>query len=827
MRNSPPDDPGEPGDPLARAIHDWLDPDRFGAAPPRPDDARPDLDRDDERRMHSLLHESRSGASPSRPRTPTPAIERVGPYRILGPLGAGGVGHVHRAEDERDGRIVALKLLREEWLSSERERERFRREAEAAAKVAHRNCARLEDAGEDRGRPHLVYEFVDGESLDRRLRVERGAGRVLPLPAVLELGVQLASGLEALHAAGIVHRDVKPSNVVLARDGRAVLVDFGLATGAGLDTLTRTGEFAGSLPYAAPEQVQRGARDVDARADLYSLAATLYECATGLPIFRAASVEPLILAIVNSEPPPPSRLAPGLPEAFDRVVSKALEKDPAHRYRSATELGLDLEALARGAPVAARAPSPWRRARKLIRARPLAASALGAIVVVAAVVPSALYVQEIAANRRLLAEQQRTREQRARAEENLARSIEALNDIVKRAADPSLRTKTGTESVRRGMLEDARRCFEALMATNVESAMMAIESARALRQLGALCSELGDLDAAETAYRTAIERLRRWVAQIPGNADLHHDLADGLNGLTTALQLRGDLAGAEAASEESLAAYRRAHEIAPDSIWPRRGIASILDRKAASQESRGDYEAAEATWREALTHQSSVTAADGSSLQRRGLAHVCNNLASFLQRRGRVEEAITFFRQALDEHRTILAAGPDPEVARERLGASSNLAYGYTRLGRRDESVPIYREVIALAEEEHEAAPDDDITTRLLGIAHFRLAADLGRDGDDTGCETHYARAIELQEALANRSRQIVRHAVDAAITLASRGLRRKKQARPEEARADFLRAKEWIDGAVAASPENVEWKNVQRQIDEGLRQVDSERAGN
>lgn len=814
-------------DPLERAIHDWLDPDRFRAEESVPTNDASNLDDDDSRRLRALLGESSTGSSPSRPKPHGVALEQVGPYRILGPIGTGGVGHVHRAEDLRDGSIVALKLLREEWLAAPRERERFRREAEAARRVDHPHCAKLLDAGEEDGIPYLAFERIDGEPLDERLRVERGAGRVSSFPAMLTLGAQIASALEALHREGIVHRDVKPSNIVLARDGRAVLVDFGLAAGKDLDSLTRTGEFAGSLPYAAPEQIQRGVRDVDGRADVYSLAATLYECATGLPLFRGASVEQLILAIAHAEPVPPSRIVADLPKAFDVVLLHALEKDPARRYPSAGDFARDLAAIDRGEPIAAKPPSWTRRARAWTKRHPFAAATIGALVVVCGIVPGALYVQEAAANRRLRSEERKTTEQRLRAEENLRRSIEAIDDVVSRAADPTLRAQAGTEAIRRAMLEDARRCFDALIANNVETAVMAIESSRALRQLGSLCTDLGDLDAAESAYRPALERVERWLERLRETAELHQDVADARHGLATIHLLRGDLGEAAAMMDSALVAYRRALELDPTAVLSRRGIASLLDQKATGHESRGELEEAEAAWREALEIQGGVVEQDGSAMQRRGMSHVLNNLASFLQRRNRLEEAIDLFRRALEEQNTILAEARNPEVERERLSALSNLGYAYTKLQRRDQSITLYREVIETAERFLATIPNDDVMDRVRGIAYFRLAVDLGREGDDSGCEAHYAKAIEIQEAHAKRQHQLPRHAVDCAITLGSFGARKKNAGRIDEARADLVRAKEWIDGAVAASPENASWTKLQREIGDQLASLPATDTGN
>jgi len=657
-------------DPLQRAIHDWLDPDRFNRLDPQEAAATnpPHLGLDDSRRLRALRGETSSGHDSLRPRAIGRPPERVGPYVVRGALGSGGVGQVYRAEDTRTRALVALKLLREEWRSSPRELERFRREAEAAKLVSHPNCVKLLDSGIANDRPYVVYEIVEGVGLDERLRVARGSGQRLPLATTLALGLEIADALAALHEKGLYHRDVKPANIRLRDDGRAVLLDFGLVTGVTLETLTRTGEFAGSLPYAAPEQVASGARDADARADLYSLAATLYECLTGLPVFTGASMEQVIVSIVNDDPLPASRLVPTLTRAFDIVLHKALEKDPAHRYSTIREFSADLRALASGGRIEARSPSLLRKLGKLARRRPGVAASIVAAMFLLTVVPGLLYVQESIVARRLREEADRTAEQQARAEENLLRSIEALAGIVARAEDPALRAHAGTEPVRRQMLEDARKCFDTLLAANIQNTDLAVGSARALRRLGAVCVDLGDLDAGETAYRSAVERIRVVLDSVPNDATYHHELADGLNGLTTILQLRGDTTNAENAIAESLAERDRAHELEFDSIWPRREVDSPPARIASTDETRRDADIAETI----ASIESRLAANPRDDRLERSLAVTVLRLALEADRNGNDAAADSAYARALEIQERIAARSP--EIPRHTVDYAITLA---------------------------------------------------------------------------------------------------------------------------------------------------------
>jgi Tol biopolymer transport system component len=268
-------------------------------------------------------------------------------YRVDERLGAGGMGEVYRARDLKLDRDVALKVLPENALADEAARSRFRKEAHALSRLSHPHVAHLLDFDSENGTDFLVMELVAGSSLDEALR--RGP---LPEKDVLRLGAQLARGLQAAHERGVVHRDLKPSNLHLTEDGLLKILDFGVACLAprpeaahGHTTATETaaGALVGSPPYMAPEQLL--GKPPDARSDLYSAGAVLYELATGRRPFGSRSGVALTDAILHEPPPPPSSLSASLSPALESVILKALDKDPELRYQSAKDLLVDLERL--------------------------------------------------------------------------------------------------------------------------------------------------------------------------------------------------------------------------------------------------------------------------------------------------------------------------------------------------------------------------------------------------------------------------------------------------------------------------------------------------
>lgn len=425
--------------------------------------------------------------------------ERIDHYRVLDRIARGGQGRVLLAEDTRLGRRVAIKVLDSLLPSNERERHRFAREIDAISKLDHPGICPIYDVGEHDGRPYFAMRYVEGESLAARIEYARRSrdGREASdgdstatgrrgrddVRRVVEIVERVARALDVAHEAGLVHRDVKPANIMVTEHDEPVVLDFGLAQFESPDgaTLTRRGEVLGTPVYMSPEQIEPKRGRVDRRADVYALGVTLFEALTLERPFRAATVDALFSAILRDVPPDPRRLNRSIPKDLATVVGVALEKDPNRRYATAGAFADDLGHVLRGEPIEVRPPGVQTRFTRWVARRP-AVAAVWALLAVGVPVVGVLGGYWIA-----------TRDDVAAAE------AAARRRVVERHLGHALLAR------QEGRLEAARAALEAARAIAPDEPEVVALDVDLMRRGGATLRDLGpDVpDASDTAPTTA------------------------------------------------------------------------------------------------------------------------------------------------------------------------------------------------------------------------------------------------------------------------------------------------------------------------------------
>jgi tetratricopeptide (TPR) repeat protein len=424
-------------------------------------------------------------------------LGRIGPYWVQKQIGTGGMGEVYLARQERPDRAVALKIVRARPGSDKNLLARFRAEADTAARLRHPNIVQVHEAGESDGAAFIAMELVEGGNLATRL-----AQAVLAPREAAKLLGQLARAVHFAHLNGVVHRDLKPSNVLLDRDGTPKLSDFGLArvlddTGG---NQTQTGVILGTPSYMAPEQVADG-KTVGPAADVYGLGAILYECLTGRPPFKGASVLDTLEQIRSQEPILPGRLQPGIPRDLQTSCLKCLEKDPTRRYASASTLAEDLDCFLRGEPIKARPVSAFTRGWKWARRRP----AIASLLLTTGFLATGLIGLFATYTTRLRTEVDRANAQQARVVANYQSARKALTLMIHRLDGHQASEIPHLRELRRDQLEDALAFYERILGglddLNPE---IQLDTALAATDAGGIQFSLGREEAAKETFRRAI-----------------------------------------------------------------------------------------------------------------------------------------------------------------------------------------------------------------------------------------------------------------------------------------------------------------------------------
>jgi tetratricopeptide (TPR) repeat protein/predicted Ser/Thr protein kinase len=702
------------------------------------------------RNVLPLVRASHS-TDPSAP-DPSRMPERLGEFCIVRELGRGGMGVVYEAMQEPLGRRVALKVLPAAVQLQPHYLERFRREAQAAARLHHTNIVPIYSVGEATGIHFIVMQFIDGTGLDQAHSLQRGTIR-----DVARIGLEVAEALAHAHAAGVLHRDIKPSNLLLDTGGAVWVTDFGLAKLVDGDDITGSGDFLGTLRYAAPERLSGSG---DERSDVYSLGATLYELLTGKRAFDAAARDRLVRQITQDEPARPRRIDPAIPLDLETIVIKALAKSPARRYASAGEMADDLRRFLDGRPVTARRATLVEQIWRWCRRRP----AVAGLLALSMTALLALLIVSLVANARLSTALTQVGAERDRAEANavaekqareaalvnLRRARQAVDRMLAKVGAVKLQGVPLVEKVRRDLLEDALKLSQEFLVENPSDPELRWETAMAYLRVGSLRHLLGDHDAAAAANQKGIELMTQLRAEFPDAPAYEHDLAKHFNNLAQQLRAAGRMREAEDSFRKAISINERLTVAFPDNLNYRLDLAMHHNNLGNVLHTVGRVSDAQDEFRRAAAEANRLLALKRAEPRyRMELAYAELGLGSALGAEGRVSDAEPVLKRAVDQLRQLTKDAPNaPQHFRELVQATRTLGYLFQTTNRADVAETAYREAIDVGERLAADFPDAAEYRQALARAWSALGSVLYQAARWSDSEAAFSRAVTLGEKL-------------------------------------------------------------------------------
>ncbi len=708
----------------------------------------------------------------------TPLGRCLGDFRLVREVGRGGMGVVYEAEQLSLGRRVALKILPFAAVLDSQQIARFKNEAQAAAQLHHPNIVPVYAVGADRGVHYYAMQFIEGQSLDQaiaELRASSGARgkRASTEPAqsavtwadgddvgsrrsvlrtgradrrnyffsATRLGIQAAEALHAAHSYGVVHRDVKPSNLLLDETGKLWVTDFGLARCQTDATLTRTGDVVGTRRYMSPEQAAGGGALVDERSDVYSLGVTLYELLTLRQAFPAEDAAELLRQIDRHDPIRPTLLEPTLPKDLETVVLKAMSKLRDERYATAQHLADDLRRVVEGKPTVARPPSLADRVTRWTRrhARTVAAAVLLSIFVIGGLAASTFFINR---------EKIKAQDGFSRADRNFRQARETVDQFGSQLSE-RLAGLPGAEQVRSDLLRETLGYYRRFAAQAKEDPSLQADLAQTYSKIGSLLDEIGNADEAIAAHREALALYQQLSKSQSDVVEYRRRLGITQNNLALALQRAGDIDGASGSFQDAIAMQKKLAGVDPDRADLRIDLAKTLNNSGRLASELDQKAQAEAAFREAIALQDRSSDASASDPEALGsLATSYTNLAS-MNSESQPAEALRLFQTAFAYQAKAAVLRPGDQKYQSTLALTlNNLGAVQARLKLQDEAAMSYTRAIELQRQLTQLSPRNRVLRRDLAVSCNNLGltySKLQRAGE---AEDSFHEALRLQQEL-------------------------------------------------------------------------------
>lgn len=684
--------------------------------------------------------------TPAEPPLPGP----LGDFRILREIGRGGMGIVYEAEQVSLGRRVALKVLPLAAALDERQRCRFQRESQAAALLSHPHIVPVHAVGCERGLHYYAMRYIDGRSLAALIAAQGGQGHACVRTAA-RWGAEAAEALAHAHEQGVLHRDVKPGNLLVDRNDHLWVTDFGLARLPDDAGVTRTGDLLGTVRYMSPEQAQGRPGLVDQRSDVYALGVTLYELLTGHPAFAGRDPEELLRRIAHDTPLPLRRRNPAVPRDLDVIVSKAHARDPRDRYATAQDLADDLRRFLAGTPILARPLTPVQRlGRWALRHERLVltATATGILLVLLSLVGTGLVWM---ADRHAGIVRGLAARQQVKTEEHLQLALQTLDEIYLRVVEERFGQNPNHQEDR-DLLQSALRFYEQFAEQNRDSPQVRYQTAVAYRRVADIRQRLGQQEKARQAYERSLELFEGLTGDDADSPTYRYQAAAARSKHGQLLWSMGRLDEAGHALDQALAGLSTLALAMPREFACRCELAATYNLRGLFRREVGRLREAEEDIRRALALDEQLVADFPASAEAElRLSGSLHNLALLLQVTGRPRDAEVHFRRSLallDRHDVLFPQAPDHHLRRAKT--RHNLAVLLQEMDRGTDALAAFRE--ALRDHEEVAAHHPNIPEYLRDLALAQQAYARALHGSYYLCDAE-AISTESQEILEGLAR--------------------------------------------------------------------------
>jgi tetratricopeptide (TPR) repeat protein len=659
-------------------------------------------------------------------------------YEVLGVLGKGGMGVVYKARQVGLERLVALKMILHAGHAGAEERQRFRTEAEAVARLTHPHIVQIHEVGEHQGLPYFSLEFCAGGSLDQKLNGTPQAPR-----EAAQLVEVLAGAVDAAHRQGIVHRDLKPANVLLTQDGQPKITDFGLAkktdTGVGQ---TQSGAILGTPSYMAPEQAAGKNREVGPAADVYALGAILYEMLTGRPPFKAVTPLDTLVLVMTEEPVPPRRLQPAVPRDLETICLKCLHKEPARRYAGALALAEDLQRFLRGEPIYARPLGRSGRLWRWCRRKPLTAGLIAALLLVGLLGLAGMTYLWRLAEARL-----------ARADRESARARRAVNEFFTKVSDNQDLKNHGLEEFRKQLLATARDYYDEFVQDQDQDPGLQAERGGSYRRLARITAEIGSQPEAILLHEKARDIFEALAGAHPGVAEYRYQWARSFTSLALLYLDGGRIKDAEAAFHSSLRLLDRLTHDNPENADFRNEQAFVFNNLGIFYRKTDEPAQARQAYEKARDVLDVLAREYPDAPQYRGLlAAVYSNLGNVYKDLREVKQAGKAHRQALDIQDRLVRDYPRVPAYRDnQANFLNNLGTAYQEVGELGKAEEAIQKAFRIWETLAREHPDIFAYQAGLFMTYHNLARVYGKTRRPDQALKAYQKALDLCGGLADK----------------------------------------------------------------------------